>query len=317
MRLDQALGHYGEPRVPLVEAPDFIARLPFSDPVLTATGIEAALGRLCSDLVYLLAEAGVGGRRFRLSLYRSDGTLGEVAVGTSTPCRDEVHIDRLLREKIAEFDAGFGIDLMTLEAHEVTRLDARQQGLDADAAGTRARAAARLVDRLSGRLGRRRVMRLRPRASHIPEAAQERVPALGTMDLAKTSAASEAPLSSFEGRRPAFLLDPPEPIEVLATVPEGAPVLLVWRRVRRRIVRAEGPERIAPAWWAAYVPSSPEATAGTPLTRDYYIIEEAGGARYWVFRAGLYDKERDGACDEDDDDFQASTPRWFMHGLIP
>lgn len=317
MRLDQALGHYGEPRVPLVEAPDFIARLPFSDPVLTATGIEAALGRLCSDLVDLLAEAGVGGRRFRLSLYRSDGTLGEVAVGTSTPCRDEVHIDRLLREKIAEFDAGFGIDLMTLEAHEVTRLDARQQGLDADAAGTRARAAARLVDRLSGRLGRRRVMRLRPRASHIPEAAQERVTALGTMDQAKTSAASEAPLSSFEGRRPAFLLDPPEPIEVLATVPEGAPVLLVWRRVRRRIVRAEGPERIAPAWWAAYVPSSPEAAAGAPLTRDYYIIEEAGGARYWVFRAGLYDKERDGACDEDGDDFQVRTPRWFMHGLIP
>jgi len=316
LRLDQALGHYGEPRAPLVQIPDFTARLSFSDPLLTAASVEAALERLCSDLVGMLVEAGAGGRRFCLSLYRSDGTLGEVAVGTSTPCRDEAHIGRLLREKIAHFDAGFGIDLMTLEAHEVAPLDARQQGLDADATGEHARAAARLVDRLSGRLGTRCVMRLLPRASHIPEAAQKHAPALG-MDQAKISAAFEASLPTFDGRRPPFLLDPPEPIEVLAAIPEGAPALIVWRRVRRRIVRAEGPERIAPAWWAAYVPRAPEACAGAPLTRDYYFIEEASGARYWVFRAGLYDKERDGECGGDDDDPQARTPRWFMHGLMP
>ncbi len=315
LRLDQALGHYGEPRAPLVETPDFTARLPFSDPLLTAAGIEAALERLCSDLAGMLVEAGLGGRRFRLWLYRSDGTLGEIVVGTSTPCRDDVHIGRLLREKIAQFDAGFGIDLMALETSEVTRLDARQQGLDADAAGEGARAAAHLVDRLSGRLGSRRVMRLLPRASHIPEAAQRRTPAIGTGQM-KIPAVPEASVPSFEARRPAFLLDPPEPIEVLAAVPEGAPALIVWRRVRRRIVRAEGPERIAPAWWAAYVSRAPEAGAGISFTRDYYLIEEAGGARYWVFRAGLYDTERDGECAGDDDYPQVHTPRWFMHGLM-
>lgn len=322
LRLDQALGYYGEPRPPLVETADFTARLRFSDPLLTAAGIEAALERLCSDLAALLAGSGVGGCRFRLSLYRSDGTSGEVVAGTSTPCRDEDHIGRLLHEKIAQFDAGFGIDVMTLEASEVARLDARQQGLDADIAGEHARASARLVDRLSGRLGPRRVMRLLPRASHIPEAAQKRASALsagvGGGGQPETLAAPESSVPVFEGCRPAFLLDPPEPIEVLAAIPEGAPALIVWRRVRRRIVRAEGPERIAPAWWAAYVPRAPEAVAGAPpLTRDYYLIEEAGGARYWVFRAGLYDKERDGECAEDDDDPQVRTPRWFMHGLMP
>lgn len=314
MRLDQALGRYGEPRAPLVETPDFIVRLPFSDPLLTAAGIEDALAQLCSDLAGRLAEAAVGGRRFRLSLYRSDGTLGEVAIGTSTPCRDDVHIRRLLFEKIATFDAGFGIDLMTLEASEVTRLDASQQALDADVASAHARAAARLVDRLSGRLGRERVVHLLPHASHIPEAAQKRVTAMRAAQAKELDAPEPAPPSS-ETRRPALLLDPPEPIEVLASIPEGAPALIVWRRVRRRIVRAEGPERIAPAWWAAYVPRAPEAGTGVARTRDYYFIEEAGGARYWVFRAGLYDRERDG--EEADGDLPVRAPRWFMHGLMP
>lgn len=316
LRLDQALGHYGEPRAPLEETPEFTARLPFSDPLLTSAGIEAALERLCSDLAGTLTEAAAGGRRFRLSLYRSDGTLGEVAVGTSTPCRDDVHIRRLLIEKIAAFDAGFGIDLMTLDASEVTPLDASQQELDADVAGAHARAAARLVDRLSGRLGSSRVMRLRPHASHIPEAAQKHVSAMGTAE-GKAAALSEKLVFASENRRPPFLLDPPEPIEVLAAIPEGAPALIVWRRVRRRIVRAEGPERIAPAWWAAYVPRAAEAGAGAALTRDYYMIEEADGARYWVFRAGLYDRERDGEGAEDDDEMSARLPRWFMHGLVP
>src|SRR5690606_17789895 len=167
------------------------------------------------------------------------------------------------------------------------------QALDADIASAHARAAARLVDRLSGRLGHNRVMRLLPHASHIPEAAQKRVPAMWTAQ-ARESAAPEISAYSFENRRPALLLDPPEPIEVLASIPEGAPALIVWRRVRRRIVRAEGPERIGSAWWAAYIPRAPEAGVSTARTRDYYLIEEAGGARYWVFRAGLYDRKRDG-----------------------
>jgi protein ImuB len=316
MRLDQTLGYYGEPRAPLVETPDFTARLTFSDPLLTSAGIEAALERLCSDLAGTLTEAAVGGRRFHLSLYRSDGTLGEVAIGTSTPCRDDVHIRRLLMEKIAAFDAGFGIDLMTLDASEVMRFDASQPELDADVAGVHARAAARLVDRLSGRLGSSRVMRLLPHASHIPEAAQKRVSAMGIAEV-KAAALSEKLVFASEKRRPAFLLDPPEPIEVLAAIPEGAPALIVWRRVRRRIVRAEGPERIAPAWWATYFPRARETGAHAALTRDYYMIEEADGARYWVFRAGLYDRERDGEGAEDDDETQARLPRWFMHGLVP
>ena len=49
--------------------------------------------------------------------------------------------------------------------------------------------------------------------------------------------------------RPPFLLSPPEPITVMAEVPEGPPARFTWRRVAHRIVKAEGPERIGPEWW--------------------------------------------------------------------
>lgn len=320
-RLDQALGIHAEPRAPLVEPFDFTARLPFSDPLVTATGIEAALDWLCRDLASTLTHFDVGGRRFRLTLYRTDGTTGDVAIGTSAPCRDDTHIRRLLGEKVTDFDAGFGIDLMTLGANGVEQLEVHQQGLDGDA--ERARMAAdRLVDRLSGRLGSGRILRLRPHASHIPEMAQKRVPALGSGSL--MMAGAHAPSLSFDAfrHRPPFLLYPPEPIAVLAAVPEGAPMLMTWRRVRRRISRAEGPERIAPAWWEDFASSDVLSTAPSPLTeatRDYYLVETPEGARYWVFRAGLYI----GETDEDDADESGeersaheSVPRWFMHGLL-
>jgi protein ImuB len=81
-------------------------------------------------------------------------------------------------------------------------------------------------------------------------------------------------------------------IEVLALLPDNPPAAFIWRRVRRRIVRADGPERIAGEWWR----SADEV--GT--ARDYYRVEDEKGARYWLFR--------DAPADE--------GGRWFLHGLF-
>jgi len=51
--------------------------------------------------------------------------------------------------------------------------------------------------------------------------------------------------------RPLRLLARPEPIdEVLALVPDGPPLRFRWRRALHEVVAAEGPERIAGAWWS-------------------------------------------------------------------
>lgn len=105
-------------------------------------------------------------------------------------------------------------------------------------------------------------------------------------------------------RRPPFVFARPEPISVVAEIPDGPPARFIWRRVERRVQRAEGPERIAPEWWRAIGLGQNQKR---PRSRDYYEIEDETGARYWVFRHGLYG----GAEDESDD-----PPRWFLHGLF-
>jgi protein ImuB len=93
--------------------------------------------------------------------------------------------------------------------------------------------------------------------------------------------------------RPIRLLARPEPLDVAAVeVPEGAPANFRWRRALHRVMRAEGPERIAPEWW--------REPSGTP-PRDYFRVEDQEGRRYWLYREGFYGAE--------------AAPRWYMHGL--
>jgi protein ImuB len=58
------------------------------------------------------------------------------------------------------------------------------------------------------------------------------------------------------------------------------------------IAHAQGPERIAGEWWRERRP-----------TRDYYIVEDEAGRRFWLYREGLHGRE-------------TSAPRWFVHGLF-
>ena len=45
--------------------------------------------------------------------------------------------------------------------------------------------------------------------------------------------------------RPVRLLDPPQPVEAMALLPDQPPVQFVWRRVRHRVRRSDGPERVS------------------------------------------------------------------------
>ena len=98
--------------------------------------------------------------------------------------------------------------------------------------------------------------------------------------------------------RPTRLLPNPEPIEVMAPVPDDPPITFRWRRILHRVTWAEGPERVAPEWWR---PASSDANESQE-TRDYYRVQDESGSRYWLYRAGLYHAEK--------------QPRWFLHGVF-
>ncbi len=300
-RLDQALGRKPEPITPLLPLPLWRLRHPFIEPVLHLAAVEAVLPSLVKDLMHSLQEAEVGVRRLTLSAFRVDGSVQNIRVGTNHPSRDAEHLARLFTEKLPALTCGFGFDLLMLSVTESERLPPAQI---ATVREVEAEATAKVLDRLSTRLGAGAVMQLKHRHSHIPERAQSYVPAYS------------GPLGwqTHPGRlamRPNRLLMRPEAMDVISEVPEGAPRQFRWRRVEHRVSKAEGPERIADEWWLATGPDSPER-----LTRDYYRIEVDDGARFWVFRRGLYAVPGVRSAETVNNPLNAQNPCWFMHGFF-
>jgi protein ImuB len=317
IRLDQAFGRTEEPRAALGEPPVLSERRTWGEPLISSEVLLSEIAALAGDLARSLKAAGLGARRIGLQLYRADGTVAHASAGLSRASADPVHFMRLLAEKLAAIDAGFGIDVAVLDAVLAEPLAAEQATLGRAGAAPEDAIAA-LVDRLAGRLGAKNVFRIAPRASHIPEEATVRRPPLASVSASDMSAAF--PPSA----RPFLLLSPPEPITVMAEVPDGPPLRFTWRRVLYAVRKAAGPERIAPEWWrnltAPGQDSGPDAAAGArddglegeivdasarERTRDYYVAETGDGARFWMFREGFY-----GVAGPD------SAPRWFLHGLF-
>ena len=298
-RLDQALGRTDEAISPRRPVAALRVRRAFAEPIGRADDIAAALGRLLGELCARLESTHQGARRLELVLYRVDGTTASAAIGTGRPVRDADHLERLFAEKLDTLDAGFGVETMILAATAADPLSPVQADLDGHG-GTEgsdgARRTARLVDRLGNRLGADDVVHLSPRASHIPERASRAVSALAQAPCPDAGAADEP------GRRPPrplHLLPSPEPIQVVAPVPDSPPAMFRWRRHQHRVAQAEGPERIGPEWW---LEEHPVPASQQDRIRDYYRVEDTAGQRFWVYRDGPY---RPGI-----------KPRWYLHGLF-
>jgi protein ImuB len=265
-RLDQALGRREEPRAPLFPAPDHAARLPFPEPLITHEGIIAGLDHLAGKLCHTLAAARLGARSILLQLYRSDGSCAELQAGFSAPTREPCHLLRILEDKADTLDAGFGVDLMVLAALATEPLLPAQIAFAKveDREPTEP-----LIDRLANRLSRSAVRRLFPRQSHVPERAQRTRSAFAGPSSWAEPGAPKPP-------RPVLLLARPEPLDVLAEIPEGPPACFIWRHATRRVVKAEGPERIAPEWWRELDRVS---NASEALDSALPTLPPCGGAR--------------------------------------
>lgn len=300
VRLDMALGQAAEPRRPLVEPPQHRVQHLFAEPLISPEGLASAAAAAMAELAAGLDACGLGVRRVRLSLFRADGTVAAVAAGTSAPTRDARHLLALLADRIAALDAGFGIDAVAVEATRTETMTPAEVEL-AGRLGAGARAdPAPFLDRLTARLGTDRAIRLAPVASHWPERAERAIPV-----LAGAAPERRWPDPAGRGPRPPLLFPMPEPIAVVAEVPDGPPARFTWRRVGHRVVRAEGPERIAPEWWRTLGATGGAEGSRPQRTRDYYRIEDDRGGRFWVFREGLFEREA-----------EHGPPAWYLHGVF-
>lgn len=306
-RLDQALGIEPEPVSPAPAAHHFAVRLTLPEPVGLESDLLAALDRLLPPLCDKLRGQGRGARRVALHCLRVDQTMESVEVGLARPTHEPARIRPLLAMKLSEIDAGFGIDVIRIEAsqtepvaphqHQQTHRgpgDGTGTGIGGGtaggaAAGTGAGTGLRattgstmgavagattgaapihdLIGRLGARIGLDAITRRHPADSHIPEK--------GCLVLA---AAWSEPVHDWPAPpvpRPLSLW-PPEPVAAPET--PTVPTAFRWRNRQLATLTAAGPERIAPEWWL----DDPNWRSGV---RDYWRVTCASGERLWLYYA--------------------------------
>jgi protein ImuB len=296
-RLDQVLGRVNEPIEPRRPPPAFRSRISFAEPIGRAEDIAAATSRLLAALCTQFEQASVGARKLEIALYRVDGSVDRTAIGTSRPNRDNPKLMKLFEERLGGLDPGFGVELMILSAPEVEEWTGAQDHLPET--GTPAKSSWHddgtidLADRLTIRLGAENVTRLMPRDSHLPDRVQVAAPM-----ATQVKQGAWARVASMKGARPTRLLRKPVHVTVTAAMPDDPPRQFQWHHHTHKIVRVEGPERVADEWWRPR-PSGKVMPANiVPPVRDYYRVEDNDGGRFWLFRDG-----------------SLNTAKWYLHGF--
>jgi protein ImuB len=170
-RIDQALGRADEPITPRLPVPPFVTERRFADPIALEADVLGTIEHLARELVKLMERRGEGARLIEAALFRTDGKVHRIVAGTGAPLRDAARIRALFVERLAaisdEYDPGFGYDVVRLGARATERCDPTQTGLVAS--DHAAEELTHLIDRLGARFGLRRVTRIVPQDTHIPE----------------------------------------------------------------------------------------------------------------------------------------------------
>ena len=310
-RWDQALGRLAEP-VPSHEPPPQLqADWSPQQPTARRATVEAALEQLIDRVAAMLGPLGVGAVRLECRLdcqldcqLDSTGNATEAAepvgfsVGVFEPTASPKHLFELAQMQLQRLRLPGPVLAMHVAVTATAELECRQQemffraGEGKDGLRQDARRLTGLIDRLSSRLGRRSVLRVRLVPDAQPELAYRYRPLIeGTRR--RHSPRGRAPRGRSAKQRPVAL--PPRPLRLLprpvalaamSTIPDGPPLRFCFRDREHRIAHTWGPERIETGWWRGHV-----------VGRDYYRIESIKGQRFWLFR-----RLRDG--------------RWFMHGML-
>ena len=263
--LDRALGRSPDPRVPWRPPARYAGRLELAAETADPERLAGVMDRLFAELEGFLRgrQLAVTALDVRLGHLRPPAT--KLVLGLVRPEVLAGHFSTLFRERLERLALPAPVIDLALRATPSAPLVPGAAGLFG-AAGEDDGAGARLVERLRARLGREAVHGLGLRDEHRPETAWAVVePGAGSGEPA-------VPL-----RRPAWLLDPAQPLECR----EGRP----WREGPLRL--ESGPERLETGWWD-----------GRDVQRDYWVASGPAGERLWIFLE------------------RGALPRWFLHGIF-
>lgn len=281
-RLGQALGTAEEIITPLQVQVLFQERLHSLEPIKTRIGIEFAITRLLENLCLRLQQEGKGLRTGILTCYRIDGRIIRIDIGTSSATHSIGHLFKLFELKIEQIRPALGIELFVMEATKVDDVIPGQEVLWAGQPGWKDQNVIRLLDRVASKMGAGVIHRYIPAMHYWPERSVKR--SVLITEMAETEWHINKP-------RPTELLKQPNPIEVMALIPDHPPKFFIYKGLKHVVVKADGPERIEREWWL-----------DKGEHRDYYQVEDEQGQRYWLFRSGHYGGQQ--------------RYQWFIHGFF-
>lgn len=282
LRLDQALGNEEEFIEPVIPIAPHNERLSCLEPIVTATGIEIGLQNLLETLCKRLRQEGKGLRIALFKCYRVDGKVEQIAIRTNHASDNPNHLFKLFEIKIATIEPALGIELFTLETSKVEDIIPLQETFWTANSSLQSTEIAELLDNLESKFGNNIIHRYLPDEHHLPE-----------RSIKLANSLKEKPITAWTtGKlRPIQLLKEPKPIEVTVPIPDYPPMNFRYNGKLHKVEKADACERIESEWWL-----------DVGLHRDYYIVEDEEGKRYWLFRLGYYDGNK--------------NPAWFIHGFF-
>ena len=279
-RIDQALGNKEEITVPVLQPEPWQERLPCLEPITTRTGIEIALQRLLESLCKRLQQQQKGLRVACFKCYRIDGKMQQIKTGTNRASYNVSHLFKLFELKLDTIEPELGIEMFVLEASKVEDAPATQENLWEGTCGLADTKFSELIDRIEGKIGAGHIHRYLPDEHYWPERSVK--PAVTLHEKITMAWNTDRP-------RPVQLLSIPEPIQVTAPIPDYPPMNFRYKQKLHTVKKADGPERIEAEWWLQ-----------EGQHRDYYVVEDEEGQRYWLFRSGHYEEGHE----------------WFIHGFF-
>lgn len=293
-RLDEATGDAGEVLVLHRPLPFVETRQDFEYPVDRLEGIEPFLPAMIERLLEGL-RPGQAIQHLACRMGHEGRPPAEFGVDLFQPSDAPAHFLELLRLRLERWTLQAPIVSLSLIGSAIVPAGSRQGLLFGEGVGAdRPRQLARLIDRLSSRLGKESVLQPRRRPDAQPEHACRFEPAVGRAegvargrpDSPRSKKAKSEPKPAPPSGRPLRLARVPLPIVAKVFPPEGPPgrFCIAERPGEYRLVRAWGPERIETGWWH-----------GPAVRRDYYRVQTAEGPRLWLFR-------------------RLDDARWFLHG---
>ncbi|MFZ6844992.1 Y-family DNA polymerase [Undibacterium sp. RuTC16W] len=289
--MDRAYGHQTEVFEWITVPPQFQSRTELPDRIEHAEMILAFIHSLLIQLMGWLAVKQLAVSQIDLYLEHERGRQAmaptHLNLKLAEPIWREDHLLRLLKERLATTQLQAPVIVVSLAASQVQTRQVANATLFPEPKAY-AEDHHRLLELLVARLGDDQVLQAALQEDHRPEVANTWV---SVVHAQKKNTLKSQPLSTRilnisnvpnQAVRPVWLFEKALPLTIRHHRPYyDAPLKLL-----------SGAERIEAGWWN-----------GQLVTRDYFIAENPGHIRYWIYRERLGEQSDAGAS-------------WFVHGLF-